>query len=183
MTTGIPNEISQQVLEAYLIIQQKVIENVSVTLLHIDKEYSSIAYGTYSAKPDKIWAFDIGTEKTSRDFFIHNPPTPGEVENAINVVEDEVMPLHKMLPANSVLYSIDADIREMVRYADYEENEYEMILTRTNMEQIFSRLAAIITGLPTSQDILPTSNSFASTLLILREVMHHLEFLDIKIIK
>jgi len=49
------------------------------------------------------------------------------------------------------------------------------------MEQLFSRLAAIVSGRPASTDVLPTDNKFAATLLVLREVMHHLGFMDVTI--
>jgi len=44
-------------------------------------------------------------------------------------------------------------------------------------------LAAIITGFPASQDVLPASTTFAATLLILREVMHHFGFTEISFLK
>ncbi|MDP4238477.1 MAG: hypothetical protein Q8904_03280 [Bacteroidota bacterium] len=150
-------------------------------MLHVDDEYSFIAHGTDSTGLNSLWVFDIGSEKTARDFFIHNPPTPAEVENAIQVVEDEVMPLHKLITTGSSLYTLDAGIRETAQLTVFAEHEQKIILERADMEQLFNRLAAIITGRPASQDIIPTTNSFAATLLVLREVMHHLGFLDIGI--
>jgi hypothetical protein len=51
------------------------------------------------------------------------------------------------------------------------------------MEQVFGRLAAIISGRPANQDILPITNTFVATLLILREVMHHLGFMNITVLE
>ena len=181
MKINISDEVLQLATAIYRIVRQKVTGIKTISVLHIDDEFCFIVQGTETKKPEKIWVFDMGTEKTARDFFIHIPPTPGEVENAINYVEDEVMPLHKLLTPDSGIYSTDERIREILQYAGFEENQDKLILTRVNLERVFSRLAAIITGLPSSQDVLPASNTFAATLLILREVMHHLGFKDITI--
>ena len=183
MKLNIPDEVQELASDTYRIVRQKVTDNKSISILHIDDEFSFIVQGTETMKPEKIWAFDIGTVKTARDFFNNFPPTPGEIERAIQVVEDEVMPLNKLLIPNSVLYSTDADIREIAQYALFEKNQLDILLPRGSMERVFNRLAGIITGLPASQDVLPASIEFAATLLILREVMHHLGYLDIRIFK
>lgn len=182
MKLNIPDDVRQLAADTYLIVRQKVEGNNSITVLHIDDEYCFIVQGTETTKPENIWTFDIGSVKTARDFFHQFPPTPGEIENAIQVVEDEVMPLHKLLTPNSTLYTTDSRIHEIAQYAVFEKNQDELIFSRISMERVFSRLAAIITGLPASQDVLPASNEFASTLLILREVMHHLGYMEIVIL-
>ena len=183
MKLNIPDEVRQLATDTYRIVRQKVESNKSITVLHIDDEYSFMVHGTDAFHPEKIWAFDIGTVKTARDFFKQFPPTPGEVEGVIQVVEDEIMPLHKLLMPDSVLYSTDDRIQEIAQYALFEENQHAVLLPRTSMERVFNRLAAIITGLPASQDVLPASTEFAATLLILREVMHHLGFAEISVVK
>ena len=182
MKLNIPAEIQQLATDTYRTVRQKAPGNKPISVLHIDDEYSFIVHGTDATNPEKIWTFDIGKVKTARDFFKLFPPTPGEIENAIQVVEDEVMPLHKLLIPNSILYSTDTSIRVIAQYALFEENHHDIVLARDSMERVFNRLAAIITGIPASQDILPVSNEFAATLLILREVMHHLGYLDIVIL-
>ena len=181
MTTIIPNEIQQIAQDIYRTIRKKCVGNSAITVLHIADEYSFMAQGTNADTPDNVWLFEIGTEKTAREFLIHNPPTAGEVENAIQVVEDEVMSLHKLLTVDSNLYTLDARILEIARVSAFEESEQGAILSIQDMEHAFTRLAAIISGRLASQDILPTTNAFAATLLILREVMHHLQFRDITI--
>ncbi len=181
MTTILSPEIQQIAQDIYRAIRQKSVENSAITVLHIADEYSFIAQGTNADTPDNVWLFEIGTEKTAREFFIHNPPTAGEVENAIQVVEDEVMSLHKLLTVDSNLYTLDVHILEIARVSAFEESEQGSILSIQDMEHAFTRLAAIISGRPASQDILPTTNAFAATLLILREVMHHLRFRNITI--
>ncbi|MDD4971642.1 MAG: hypothetical protein PHT07_19625 [Paludibacter sp.] len=182
MITTIPENIRQLALESYLVVRRNNPENVPVTVLHIGEEYTFITQGIDNLKPDNLWMFDIGTDKTALDFFKQFPPTPGEVENAIQVVEDEVMPLHKLLVPASNLYSLDEKILDIAQLSVSVESKQGVILARTDMEFVFNRLAAIISGRPASQDVLPTANTFASTILILREVVHHLGFHDITIL-
>ena len=183
MRTTIFSEIQEAINNSYRTIRQKAADIDVLTILHIDGEYSFIAQGADMAKPEKLWVFDIGTERTASDFFKHNPPTPADVENAIQVVEDEVMPLHRLLMATSDLYTLDESIQDIARLTVYSEVQHGLTLARKDVEQVFNRLAAIISGRPASQDVLPTTNSFAATLLILREVMHHLGFMNITVLK
>jgi exopolyphosphatase/pppGpp-phosphohydrolase len=182
MKTIIPDDIQDQAHEYYSAVRQLVEEDVSVTVLHIDNAYSFIAQGVKADKPDNLWVFDIGTVKTAQDFFKHVPPTPAEVEYAIMEVEDEVMPLHKLLVPDSSLYTFDSAVREAAVLGVVTETAEGIILARSEMEYVFNRLAAIISGRPASQDVLPADNSFAASLLILREVMHHLAFKEITIL-
>ena len=183
MKTIISSEIQETINNTYRTIRLKAADIDVLTVLHIDDEYSFIAQGTDTAKPEKLWVFDIGTEKTAGDFFKHFPPTPPEIENAIQVVEDEVMPLHRLLMATSDLYTLDESIQDIARLTVYSEVQHGLTLARKDVEQVFNRLAAIISGRPASQDVLPTTNSFAATLLILREVMHHLGLMNITALK
>ena len=182
MKTIIPDDIRQKALDYYRDVQQRVGGNTPFTVLHIANEYSFIVQGLESDKPDNLWVFDLGAVKTSHDFFKHVPPTPGEVEYAIMEVEDEVMPLHKLLVPNSSLYTFDSAVREAAVLGVVTETSEGIIFARSEMEYVFSRLAAIISGRPASQDVLPADNTFAASLLILREVMHHLAFKEITIL-
>jgi len=182
MKTIIPGDIRNQAHEYYSAMRQLVDEDASLTVLHIDNAYTFIAQGVKADKPDNLWVFDIGTVKTAQDFFKHVPPTPGEVEYAIMEVEDEVMPLHKLLVPNSSLYTFDSAVMEAAVMGVVAETAEGIILARSEMEYVFNRLAAIISGRPASQDVLPADNSFAASLLILREVMHHLAFKEITIL-
>ena len=183
MRTTISSEIQEAINNTYRTIRQKAADIDVLTVLHIADEYSFIVQGTDLVKSEKLWVFDIGTERTASDFFKHNPPTPADVENAIQVVEDEVMPLHRLLMATSDLYTLDESIQDIARLTVFSEAQQGLTLARTDVEQVFNRLAAIISGRPASQDVLPTTNSFAATLLILREVMHHLGFMNITVLK
>jgi len=85
----------------------------SSAMLQISPDYTLLALATKGIEPDVIWQFNIGFEKTANQFFRHNPPTPGEVENAIMVVEDEVMQMSKLIPAGTHLFSSDVAVKEI----------------------------------------------------------------------
>jgi exopolyphosphatase/pppGpp-phosphohydrolase len=180
MKTTIPIETEQSIRQLYASIRLNSVEKVPVTILHISSAYTIIAFG--NSELVDIKTLEIGSEQVANTFFMHQPPTPGEVENAIQTIEDEVMTLSKLLPANSLLYTSNTSIRTIARQKEGFSDETEVTLSRTEMEKIFGRLAAIISGRPASSDNLPTENTFASTLLILRETMFHLNFTAIKIL-
>lgn len=53
-----------------------------ITVLHIGEQETAVATGA-GAEPDKVLLLAIGTQSTAAEFFLHTPPTPGEIENAI----------------------------------------------------------------------------------------------------
>lgn len=178
MKTNIPEEIKQTVQQLYTSCREKMSGIAPVTILTINSDYTIVAYGK-TASPENIWLLEIGSEITFRYY----PPTAGEVEEAIQLVEDEVMTLSKLLPADSLLYTSDSGIREIALLTGNSYgNTDSVLLTRTDIELLFGRLAAIISGRPVSSDNLPETKSFAATLLILREVMFHLKFMGIMIL-
>ncbi|MDP4269992.1 MAG: hypothetical protein Q8909_07675 [Bacteroidota bacterium] len=182
MQTIIPEEIKQRAQQLYLGISKKNTGNTPITLLHIADEYTILVTGSDIAV-ESTWLLNIGSQLTSRSYFKHNSPTPDEVENAIQVVEDEIMSIRKLITESSRLFTSDPEIGEIARLTKSATSDSGDLLLREDMEHLFNRLAAIITGRPTSQDILPTTNTFAATLLILREVMHHIGFEDIVILE
>jgi exopolyphosphatase/pppGpp-phosphohydrolase len=179
MKTNIPDDVISNVQKAYndLLINNE--EGTALTLLSITPEFTVIAFRKAKDKPENIWLLDIGSEKTSKEFFSRFPPTTAEVENAIQVVEDEIITLSKVLPADSSLYTMDNGIRNILQQTSSKETG---LLLRSDMELVFYRLASIISGRPASLDTLPPDIIFAATLLILREVMFHLKFPEIKIV-
>ncbi|GAT62487.1 hypothetical protein [Paludibacter jiangxiensis] len=148
----------------------------SSAVLHVAPDYTLLALATKGIEPDVIWQFDIGFEKTANQFFRHNPPTPGEVENAIMVVEDEVMQVSKLIPAGTHLFSFDVAVKEIYAQLEPYQQSSARLLYRHDVEAIFGRLSTIISGRPVSSDTLPQTATFAAALLILREVMFHLGF-------
>jgi exopolyphosphatase/pppGpp-phosphohydrolase len=182
MNLTVTPEIQAIVTKLYQAAHAELQDKI-ITLLHITEEYTILASGKSPVEPDDIHILPLGSRKTSEEFFKHIPPTLSEIEYAINFTEDNIIPIKKLLPANSELCSASPVIHEIALQSGKEASSQKLVLSIKEMEDIFSRLAAIISGRPFSTDTLPESNSFAVSLLILREVMHHLGFQNITIMK
>jgi exopolyphosphatase/pppGpp-phosphohydrolase len=114
-------------------------------------------------------ALALGWETIALAHFKHEPPSPLELENAITAVEDELARVRP--PGGGELQTSDAFIRDIAAVAGIAPAP-EMAMTVDAVEQVFERLAMRTPGLPSGR-------AFAATLLILREVMHHLQFRSI----
>ena len=130
-----------------------------MVLLHVGAERTAIADATLA----------LGWSSIARDHFRHDPPSALELENAIAAVEDELERARRHpIPRGAMLRTGDATIREIAIAAGIPRSG-EMTLAREAVEQVFQRLAARSPGLPAGRE-------FAAMLLILRELMHHLDF-------
>lgn len=119
-----------------------------------------------------------GSDALAAQHFHHTPPTPLEMEQAIVTVEDAMAPLRAQLPAAARLVSADAGIGAMARLAGLAPAA-SADFSRQAIERTFGRLAAVVEGQPAAHAGLPTDPAFAARLLILRELMHHLDFAGI----
>jgi exopolyphosphatase/pppGpp-phosphohydrolase len=151
-----------------------------LVLLHIGPEQTAIAVG-HGATPDATLTLAIGAQKTARESFKHKPPSPLELENAIVTVEDEVTRARSLVPAGARLVTTDTAISEIAILSGMASSAV-VRLPLDAMERTFDRLAQVSLGRPVSLDTLPADHSFAATLLILREFMHHLQFADLTIL-
>ncbi len=173
-----PN-IETEIRRQYSVMRSGVLERTPITVLHIGAERTGLATGS-DIEPQAVLALGIGSQKTARNCFMHVPPTPGEMENAIAAVEDEVTRARTMLVGRSLLFTSDAAIREIALVAGVPAGPV-MTLSLDVMERTFGRLAAVALGRPALREGLPTDLAFAATLLILREVMHHLQFSSVTV--
>lgn len=110
----------------------------------------------------------------------HEPSTPLELENAIAVVEDAVMPLARNLPRQSELVGTGSAIQAIAQAAGKSGNG-EARMTLDEVEHLFQQLVAISEGRPAASGGVPSNRTFTATLLILREFMHHLGFEEIRV--
>jgi exopolyphosphatase/pppGpp-phosphohydrolase len=150
-----------------------------IAVLHIGEQETVIATGAGN-EPDSVLTLAIGSQKTAAEFFMHTPPSPGEIENAIMQVEDEITRAREMIAGYSTLVTSDPYIREIVHIASGHAGS-AMQLTIDALEQVFSLLASHSLGRPASSAGISSNPAFAATLLILREFMHHLRFLAIHV--
>ena len=150
-----------------------------LTVLHIGERQTVLATGT-DREPAVVLALAIGSSKTAGDYFRQAPPAPIEMENAIMVVEDEVTRAREAV-AGSALCTMDGAIRQIALIAGVAAAR-EMALSLEAVEQTFDRLSGVVLGRPAASAGLPAGGAFAATLLILRELMHHLKFSSITVI-
>lgn len=145
--------------------------------LHIGAQETVVTVAA-GAAPPLVLSLPLGSARTAAAHFRHQPPTEAEIENAIQEVEDVVMPLHRQLAPGSALASADDAVREIALLAGVADGP-AMVLPVEAMERVFDRLAAVVTGSTATRQGLPAGGEFAAALLILREFMHHLKFASI----
>lgn len=113
-------------------------------------------------------SLDLGTDSTARLFFRSDLPRPQELERAIDHVEDELMHAVAWSGEITTLATEHPLVRGLAHNGP--------VLQRDSVEASFQRLASGALGDPSALRGLPTGREAAATLLILRELMHHLGF-------
>jgi exopolyphosphatase/pppGpp-phosphohydrolase len=150
----------------------------AIVVLHMGDQHCGMAVGS-GAQPEHLKLLPLGTQRTAREQFKATPPTPLAMENAIQLVEDVVMPLRALIPREALLFGTDAAVREIAQLSGAAPGSP---LSLEAMERSFNRLTAVVEGSPAAHQGLPASNEFAAALLILREFMHHLQFAQIVVL-
>ena len=173
------SDMQTAIHQQYRTIRLALPAGTPITVLHIGEQETAVATGT-EAEPEKVMLLAIGSQKTAAEFFLHTPPAPGEIENAIMRVEDEITPVREMIAGYAMLVTMDASIREIALIAGIHTGQ-AMQLPVEDVEQAFSLLASYSLGRPASISGIPDAPAFAATLLILREFMHHLKFASISV--
>lgn len=173
--------MNTEIDQLYRVIRLALPKDEQITLLHIGGERVAVATGIGN-EPSGVVILEIGYNKTAVDYFKHNPPTPSEVEYAIMAIEDEIARVRAIIPKDSMLISVDECIREIALYCGL-DNQPELNLNREAVEQAFARFSSVVQGLPIPSLSPLSSATFSSSLLILREFMHHMKFVSIHIIR
>lgn len=112
------------------------------------------------------------------------PPRAQELEMAIDVLEEGIMPLAGDLPRGSSLVCLLSDSMKQLFMQDVmgrgkDVNEKGLVLRLEDVEDIFVRLAEVAQGGAVSASGLPRDVVFMVTVLLLREFMHHLGFEEV----
>jgi exopolyphosphatase/pppGpp-phosphohydrolase len=158
----------------YRAIRRLATDTGSLAVLHIGAEETVLVAGDSLDVPATL-TMAIGAQRTAREFFKRSVPSPLELENAIATVEDEVMRARALVQARPRLYTMDTAIRSIAILSGVTAGA-AMELSIDALERTFDRLTAVVLGRPASHEGLPEDKLFAATLLILRELMHHLQF-------
>ena len=144
--------------------------------MHIGETKTTFRVPGTGGQPDITHAVAVGFRSTAVAYFLHSPPTPGEMERAIEAVEDIVMPLHLLVsPDDGPLVTSDASIRQIALLAGIADDG-AISLGLGALERVFNNLASVVMGSPAASAGIPEGPDFAATLLILRECLHHLAF-------
>ncbi|HET7670455.1 MAG TPA: hypothetical protein VFK84_08600 [Burkholderiales bacterium] len=111
---------------------------------------------------------DIGWRTISHVHLKSDPASPLDLENAIAAIEDEIARVHQAVERDSTVVTTDTDetIREIALASGVRAGA-GMALSPEAVERAYARL--------TGRAGLPGTRRFAATLLILRELMHHLQ--------
>ena len=113
----------------------------------------------------------VGPRRLAEDVLRHDPPTPTELERAIDVIEDALTGSRLARADRGDLATTDALLRALPGL-----NAQGARLTRDAVEALFQGLASRSLGTPVAAAELPHGRDIAAALLILRECMHHLGF-------
>jgi len=140
-------------LEQYGAIRLGIPDGTPITVLHIGEQQTIVVAGT-GAEPSAVFKLPIGSRKTAAEYFQHNPPTPGEIENAIVAVEDAVASARTIISGGARLFTTDEAIRKIALISGVPDGT-ALVLTRDAMEQTFERLTEVILGRPGSREEIP----------------------------
>jgi hypothetical protein len=147
-----------------------------IRVLCIEKEALRFQYVNENGLTNEI-VLKAGYASISSRFYKHEIPTESEIEYAINFIEDELMSTRELLNRDEKLVCFDNILVELLQKNKAMKEQY----TTGDIEAIFSRYANLSMGEPLSRNGLqPTTDDFA-VILVLREVMHHLKFKQIRI--
>jgi exopolyphosphatase/pppGpp-phosphohydrolase len=113
----------------------------------------------------------IGPVGLARNALRHDPPTPAELENAIDIVEDALTRSRLAQGERGELVTTDPVLLALPGL-----DAPGACLTRDEVESLFDRLASRALGKAVPASESPHGRETAAAIIILRECMHHLGF-------
>lgn len=106
----------------------------------------------------------------------HDPPTGGEIEQAIDAIEDALAASRLPHGERGELTVGDPWLRALPGLQGSGSR-----LTRDEVEAVFQRVASAALGTPVARSDLPAGSEAVAALLILRECLHHLGYDGVRI--
>lgn len=131
---------------------------------------------TLGLAPGECLALPVGTGDLLDRVMRHDPPTPAELERAIDLVEDALNGSRLVHADRGDLLTEDPLLAALPGLGGPGAR-----LTREAVESLFQRLASRSLGTPVPESELPTGRGVAAALLIVRECMHHLGFAGLQV--
>jgi hypothetical protein len=122
----------------------------------------------------------LGTASLARQWMRHTPPTPLDIEHAIEQTEDVVMPLAAKLVRTEQLL-LRGPGAALILQGVGAAPDTALRWNLDKVEDLFNRIAMVSQGRPSGQEALPTAPEFYAAMVILRECLHHLRFGDVMV--
>ena len=148
--------------------------NYKIRVLKIDSESIKFIY-IKNGKLENELLLNIGVDKIVRSFFKNEIENEGEIENAINYIEDILMSLKELRNNNEELYCVDLLAWKIL--GD------KMEFSRQEIEEIFTKYAIQSLGQISSHSTIKMNHKKYAVILIIREIMHHLNFEKLNLFK
>jgi hypothetical protein len=126
-----------------------------------------------------IGRINAGYQFMTDQHFKRNPLDAGALERAIEWTEDRIQMARLAIPAGANLITQDSDVRWLAQIAGLQGAQ--PLLYRDAVEQVFSRLVLQAFGQAAQQQNLPDNPRVFATVVLLREMLHHLRFEHIQI--
>lgn len=123
----------------------------------------------------------IGHETMETLFFKNGRLDAAHLERAIEWTEDRIQAARIPVPEGAQLLSRDAGVHALAQASGMTANS--PVLHVDAVEQTFSRLVMQSMGQAAPQDALPPTARFFSTVVFVRELMHHLHFPQIHLLE
>jgi len=149
----------------------------TVRVLNIDEEVLRFQYLVNHSLQKEI-TLKAGYQTIAARFFRQDIPTEAETEYAINYIEDELMSNKELLNKGETLVSSDQHLAEVFHKNGLEKSTY----SRQEVENLFSQYAYVIMGQPSLLNLMAVTREDFATILLLREIIHHLGFEAINIV-
>lgn len=124
----------------------------------------------FNLTDNKQLIIDIGYQSLISHYFNRRFPTPYTTEIAIIGIEDAIERIKSIWQPTNKIITRNEQIKQIGKYID--ATQY---LTTEQIELLFNRVADVIAGSPKREREFPDSMEFIATLLIFREVLHHLK--------
>lgn len=164
----------------------------SVTFLALEEKQARVTLLQFFDKYEvwerqKEYRLPLGLEPLIQGFRGF-PPDPQELEAAIEVLEEAIMPLAANLPKEHTFVCILPSGVQLAFMSDLQGRglnakvDEHLVLSREDVEDIFVRLAEVAQGGAVSASGLPRDMVFMAAVLLLREFMHHLDFTEVTMV-
>lgn len=141
--------------------------------IDIDARETRLEVVQPGAPAPATFRLDLGVDRLAGVTTLHEPPQPRELEQAIEEIENRVMPLARSL-AQVERAVVPAALWRRLRLGAGADPATGTPWRLDEVECVFNRLVDVAQGRPVAGSGLSVQRPFVIALLILREAMHHL---------